>query len=70
MPKRPTVKRGPASAYAGPGETTVEFFDTSSQAGGLINLRSVTTANGQRRLLVSLYRLDPGVKVFVERRRP
>lgn len=62
MPKKPTVKEGPAAQYARSHERIVEFSDGKS--GGLISLfRNEVTGT----LRVDLYRLDPDVEVVVEK---
>ena len=58
MSKRPTIRKGPASSYAGPNETIIEFSDGAGN-GGLISLRSADDG----RLIVELYRVDEGVEI-------
>jgi hypothetical protein len=48
-----------ADAYAAPGERIVEFKDDTADKGGLISFRR--TDDG--RLMVDVYRTDPGVVV-------
>jgi hypothetical protein len=59
MPKpgKPTIGKGPASHYAGMGETIVEFTD--GRSGGLISIRR----NAEDTLVVDVYRVDPDVIV-------
>lgn len=58
--RKPTIKKGPASAYEAPGQTIREF--SNGEKGGLIAM--ATTPGGT--LVINLYRLDPGIKVFFE----
>jgi hypothetical protein len=58
---RPTVKKGPASAYALSNEAIVEFSDDKS--GGLISI----SRDRKDRLIVSVYRTDEDVHVRAER---
>lgn len=55
--KKPTIKRGPASHYAGAGEAIVEFSD--GQSGGLISVRR----DAEGRMIVDVYRADEDVVV-------
>jgi len=64
MPRKPTIKRGPASHYAMDGETIVEVFSSGLKAGCLISLREVDTPNG-RKLVITPYRADPNVVVHI-----
>lgn len=57
MPKKPTIKKGPASNYEAPGQLIREF--SNGEKGGLIAM--ATTPGGT--LVIHLYRLDPGIKV-------
>jgi hypothetical protein len=41
MPRKPTIRTGPASAHASPGETIREFSDGKS--GGLISISRTGT---------------------------
>lgn len=58
--RKPTIKKGPASAYEAPGQLIREFNNGEGK-GGLIAM--ATTPGGD--LVINLYRLDPGIKVFV-----
>lgn len=55
---KPSIKKGPASAYAQPGETIVEFSTVidGKLAGGLISMRAI-----HGKLRVEIYRTDPGM---------
>lgn len=59
---KPVIKSGPASKYAMPNETIVEFNSgLPNGPGGLISL--LRRDNGE--LSVNIYRLDAGVHVLV-----
>ena len=60
MAGKPSIKRGPASAYAATSETIMEF--NSGEPGGPGGLISLLRKDDGK-LLVSLYRLDDGVEV-------
>lgn len=57
--RKPIVKKGPASHYAGPGESIYEFSD--GESGGLLSLRR----NKLGILRVEIYRTDADVMVIV-----
>lgn len=59
---RPTIRKGPASSYAGPGESIYEFSDR--QSGGLISLRRPAEGPNAGRLVVEVYNTDDDVVVL------
>lgn len=61
---RPTIKRGPASGYALPGETIVEIFSRELQRGCLLSVRESKAPDGSPVLEISPYRGDKGVQVI------
>lgn len=64
MQRKPRISKGPASAYAAPGETILEFNNgtnaTYSLKGGLISFRNKPDGT----LQVSIYNTDPGVEII------
>lgn len=65
MTKKPTVKKGPASSYASPGECIVEVWDPRNKKGCLLSIR--TLENGITAIIP--YRADPGVVVHMHGKR-
>lgn len=59
--RRPTVKRGVADRYAGPGEKIVEVWSAALRKGCLLSVRERPDGT----LLIEAYRADPGVCVRV-----
>jgi hypothetical protein len=57
MPRKPTIRTGPASAHASPGETIREFSDGKS--GGLISI----SRNAEGQLVLDVYQHDADVIV-------
>lgn len=64
----PTIKRGPASYYALPGETIVEVFSLTLQRGCLLSVREGKARDGSPVLEILPYRGDKGVMVIAGKR--
>lgn len=62
MPKKPTLKKGPAALHEAPNEIIREFSINDGKAtGGLLALRTMDDGT----LLVDVYQVDEAVKVNV-----
>jgi hypothetical protein len=64
--RKPRVKlKCPANAYTSDHERIIEFFDDNTHTGGLISFLSY-----DGRLIVDVYRCDPGVEVRAPQPKP
>lgn len=60
--RRPTIKRGPASSFAGPVEIILEIHSSNLKCGALLSVREQSDGT----LRVEIYRADSQVRVLAD----